>query len=439
MTNQVSSNSFRKIYNIDRTYKLSRMLGITMVILLIILFLPWTQNIRTTGKVTTLRQEQRAQQLNTTISGRIVKWYVREGDMVKAGDTIAHIAEVKEDYLDPQLLERTQEQLNAKKRSVELYQGKSEAQQKQYENLSAALTLKSEQLINKRKQQTLKVQSDEATLRAVQNDLQIARKQYDRQKELYDKGLVSLTQLEQRSVALQNLEARRISAENNLNNSKQELDIIDLEQQSVRQDYMEKMNKTQGEILQALSQAATGQGEASKLQNQYASYRSRSSFYYIIAPQAGQVVQARRNGVGEIVKEGESIAQIVPPKADMAVELFIRPLDVPLVSPGQKVRFVFDGFPAIVFSGWPQASYGTFGGIVTTVENNLSPEGYYRILVREDTTIKKWPESLKLGTGTQAIALLKDVPIWYEIWRNINGFPSDFYTPNTNEKKESKK
>jgi hypothetical protein len=34
---------------------------------------------------------------------------------------------------------------------------------------------------------------------------------------------------------------------------------------------------------------------------------------------------------------------------------------------------------------------------------------------------------LKIGSGAQGIVLLKDVPIWYELWRNVNGFPPDFY------------
>jgi hypothetical protein len=32
-----------------------------------------------------------------------------------------------------------------------------------------------------------------------------------------------------------------------------------------------------------------------------------------------------------------------------------------------------------------------------------------------------------MGTGAQAMALLNDVPIWYELWRNINGFPPNYY------------
>ncbi|MFM7645988.1 MAG: HlyD family efflux transporter periplasmic adaptor subunit, partial [Sphingomonadales bacterium] len=150
---------------------------------------------------------------------------------------------------------------------------------------------------------------------------------------------------------------------------------------------------------------------------------------YILAPQGGQVISARKAGIGEYVKEGEMIVEIVPEKFVYAVEMFVRPLDVPLMAPGQKVRFLFDGFPAIVFSGWPNASYGTFGGIIVAVERNISKEGKFRILIKEDPSDKPWPYQLQVGAGAQGIALLKDVPIWYELWRNINGFPADYYKP----------
>ncbi|MBC7511299.1 MAG: hypothetical protein H7320_21520, partial [Ferruginibacter sp.] len=57
--------SFTGIYRIDKKSKVRYwLLGIAAG-LLIILFIPWTQNIRAAGDITTLRQEQRPQQLNT--------------------------------------------------------------------------------------------------------------------------------------------------------------------------------------------------------------------------------------------------------------------------------------------------------------------------------------------------------------------------------------
>ena len=130
------------------------------------------------------------------------------------------------------------------------------------------------------------------------------------------------------------------------------------------------------------------------------------------------------------VKDGEMIAEIVPDNIRFAVEMFVKPLDLPLLAKGQKVRFLFDGFPAIVFTGWPAASSGTFGGEIAAVESNVSVNGKFRVLVKEDPSDRPWPKELKMGAGAQGIALLKNVPVWYELWRNINGFPPEYYKKN---------
>lgn len=143
----------------------------------------------------------------------------------------------------------------------------------------------------------------------------------------------------------------------------------------------------------------------------------------MLAPQNGQITKTISAGIGEIVKAGEMIVKIVPQKFQYAVEMYVRPMDLPLMDIGQKVRFQFDGWPAIVFSGWPVASYGTYGGVVVAIDNSVSDNGKFRILVVEDSKDQKWPDALKVGGGAKGMALLKDVTIIYELWRNINGFP----------------
>jgi multidrug efflux pump subunit AcrA (membrane-fusion protein) len=123
--NSDNIKSFSSVYRVGYESKVKYWLLSILGGLVILLFLPWTQNIRARGSVTTLRQEQRPQELNTIISGRIIKWYVKEGDFVKQGDTIAQLAEIKDAYLDPQLLNRTAEQLNATKASVDFYKTKA--------------------------------------------------------------------------------------------------------------------------------------------------------------------------------------------------------------------------------------------------------------------------------------------------------------------------
>lgn len=419
--------SLSKVYRYNKRSRVRYWFYGLMTALVIILFLPWTQNIRAKGTVTTLRQEQRPQQMNTIIPGRVIKWYVKEGDYVQAGDTILQLAEIKDDYLDPQLLSRTREQLSAKSLTVDYYKNKVGTSGTQINALGEALQLKMDQLRNKLQQLQLKVQSDSMESIAAANDFKIATQQFSRQKAMYDSGLVSLTQLEQRNQSYQNSLAKKVSAENKWQNARQDLTITRIEMNATQQDYMEKIAKAQGDQFQSLSQIASGQGDIAKLENQYSNYSIRNGLYFITAPQSGQITKARKAGIGEIVKESEMIVEIVPDHIQYAVELFVRPMDLPLVSNGQKVRFMFDGFPAIVFSGWPNTSYGTFGGKVVAVESSVSYNGKFRLLITEDPADKPWPRELKMGTGAQGMALLKDVPIWYELWRNINGFPPDYY------------
>ena len=436
--NNIKLQAYKHIYLHNKNSRVRLWFLICASVFIIFLFLPWTQNIRSKGMVTTLLQDQRPQEVNTIIGGRIIKWYIKEGDYVQAGDTLIQLAETKVDYLDPALLDRTREQLAGKQLSVEYYKNKVGVANQQIGAINSGLLLKLSQLRNKLNQLELKIQADSAEAIAANNDYAIGNKQYIRQKAMYDSGLVSLTQLEIRNQQFQSALAKKISAENKLANSKQDLIITRIEMSALEQENTEKVTKAKGDQFQSLTQIATGQADIAKLQNQYASYSIRNGMYYIMASQSGQVIKAQKAGIGEFVKDGDMIAEIVPDKIQYAVEMYVKPLDLPLLAKGQKVRFMFDGFPAIVFSGWPKASTGTFGGEIVAVESNLSVNGKFRVLVKEDLKDKLWPKELKIGVGAQGIALLRDVPVWYELWRNINGFPPDYYYKETDKTAEKK-
>lgn len=433
----VEVKSFQTIYRVNSKSTVRNWTYGVCFSFLLVVFLPWTQNIRARGSVTTLRQEQRPQELNSIIGGRIVKWYVKEGDFVKRGDTIAQLAEIKDAYLDPQLLDRTQEQLEAKQASIEFYQNKVTATDAQAAALRSALQLKLQQNENKIRQLQLKILADSMEMIAGRNEFSIAQEQYSRAQVMRDSGLLSLVQLEQRNQSFQNALAKKMSAEIKFTNTKTDMVNAQIELAGAQQEYLEKISKAQSDRASAQSDQAASQAEVAKLSNQFENYKIRSGMYFLIAPQDGQVVQAKKSGINEIVKEGEMLVEIVPRDIQYAVEMFVRPVDLPLLAIGQKVRFMFDGYPAIVFSGWPAASYGTFGGKVVAIESSVSNNGSFRVLVGEDPEDRVWPATLKLGTGASGIALLKDVPIWYELWRNINGFPPDYYQPKAagNEKK----
>ncbi len=431
--NLQSTRSFGKLFH----FKLGRTLAITILLLIIIgdvvLFLPWTQNVQSKGNVTALHPEQRPQTIHSTIPGRIEKWYVAEGDFVSKGDTIMFLSEIKDAYFDPNLLDRTDKQVQAKEMSVQGYEEKINALDRQIDALNNTMRLKLSQTRNKVVQYKLRVQSDSINYLAAKTDYQIAEEQYSRYMELFEKDLISRTDLEKRKLKFQETQAKLLERENKWLTTKNELVNTVIELGTVENDYRDKLSKAESDKYTALSGLFESEAEVVKLQNQYANYSIRSRFYYITAPQDGYITKAITTGIGETIKEGESIVTIMPSEYELAVELYIEPMDLPLMAAGQEVRLLFDGWPTLVFSGWPGASFGTFGGRIVAIDNMISANGRFRILVAPDPNQEPWPDALRVGSGAEGIALLNDVPLWYELWRKLNGFPPDFYTPDNKE------
>lgn len=420
--------AYEKVYQPEMARRVSRWLRILMLMALAMLFVPWTQNFQTEGQLTTLTPSDRPQEVPSTIAGSVVKWYVREGQFVHEGDTILKLAEIKTEYFDTQLIRRTSLQVEAKESAVDAYINKIKAYDAQIMALESNLPLKLNQARNKLQQAALKVRTDSMAVVAADTNLVIARRQLERAQILYRDGIKPRQELEDKMNKYQEAEAKLIKARNDLLISQNEYINAQIELNAILNEYNEKISKAQSEREAAKSQLYATEAEIAKLQSQLSSYIIRSGFYIITAPQSGYVVKTLKAGIGEIVKEGEPVATIVPAQQQQAVELYVRPMDLPLVRLGHRVRVWFDGWPALVFSGWPNASYGTYGGIVAAIDYNISPNGKYRVLVKPDPDDHPWPDLLRMGTGAKGIFLLNNVPLWYELWRQFNGFPPDFYT-----------
>ncbi|HBS13161.1 MAG TPA: biotin attachment protein [Flavobacteriaceae bacterium] len=424
-------NSF-KLLKKRRVKKISKfLLGGFVLSTLIILFLPWSQNINAKGFVTTRLPEQRPQAIQSVIGGRLEKWFVSEGDFVKKGDTIVFLSDVKSEYFDPNLLARTTEQFQAKSQSVQSYEQKVNALNNQYSALLGALSLKRKQIKNKIQQAHNKVKIDSIDLLAFKTNLKIAENQLFRTKTLYEKGLKTLTQLQEKELKLQASEAKVNVQQKKLYNQKNSLVNLNIEAMVVGREYADKLAKSQSDMQTALSSKFESIAETSKLNNKLSNYNERQKFYYVTAPQSGYVNKSIGKGIGETIKAGADIVTIIPNDYDLAVEVYLKPEDITLVTIGVDVRLRFDGWPAIIISGWPEASTGIFYGKVIVVDKIISENGYYRVLLISDNNEREWPKKLAIGTGSDVFILLNNVPIWYEIWRKLNGFPPDYYRNKT--------
>lgn len=432
--------SGKKVFNERNQKYFNRFLIAFGVILIIILFLPWTQTVAGKGYVTTLTPAQRPQTIQSPIPGRIEKWYIKEGDLVEKGDTILHISEIKNEYFDPKLVDRTGDQINAKASSQKSYENKIQFLNNQIGSLRQERKLKLDQAQNKLQQSELKFRSDSIDLEAAKTKLDIAQSQFERTRTLNEEGLKSTTDLENYRLKLQEAQAKKVAQENKVLAAKNEIINSQIELNRVDAEYSEKISKAQSDRSSAESGLYQTKADISKLETSYANYDKRRGLYYIVAPQAGYINKAIKAGIGESFKEAEPLVSIMPSNYELAVETYVDPIDMPLLHVGEEVRVQFDGWPAIVFSGWPNSSYGTYGARIVAIENYISLNGKYRVLLKPDEKDYQWPKEIKIGSGASTLALLEDVPIWYEIWRQLNGFPPNYYSPEDSvNAKDSKK
>lgn len=408
----LSPNRVNKIIEQEKLYSLraikvpkagkvlARILAVIGALFLIILFVPWQQNIRGTGKVTAFNPGNRPQTVETAIAGRIQKWHVQEGEYVDKGDTIITLSEIREKFFDPELLKRLAEQIDAKEKSISAKIQKAQALARQISALRAALE-------NKVDQTKAKLEAERVRFLNMEN-------QFQRNKKLFEAGNIPLTKYQDIEYKYQNAQAEYLN--------------VQIELDRVQAEYLDKISKAESDRSNTEAEIFETQAELAKLRNEYANMEIRNRQYQIVAPQDGVVVKAMKAGLGETIKEGEAVCTIMPMTVtDIAAEMYIRAMDVPLVSKGRKVRIIFDGWPALQFSGWPSVSVGTFGGTVRVIDYVNSKPGEFRILVVPDTTDTAWPKQLRLGSGIKGWVMLDDVPVWYEIWRQLNGFPPSLY------------
>lgn len=422
--------------------QVAKVILVLMGMIFLAMFLPWQQNIRGTGEITALHPRNRPQTVQSAIPGRISEWYIREGQYVEKGDTILVLEEIKEKYFDPKLLERLRQQIDAKESGLEAKKNKQKALEQQVEALEKAKVIKLQQARNYYQQSLLKLESDSIYFESEKVMYDNAENIFNRNKSRYEAGNIPLTKFQELESKFQKSKATLVSAENKWLQSQTDVVSKRVDIAATEAEYLDKISKAQSDLSATIADIHTSEGELAKSYNEYANMEIRNEQYSLIAPQSGYIVQALKAGIGETIKEGEAIASIMPATTDMAVEMYIKPMDQPFIRVGRKARLQFDGWPSLIFSGWPNVTVGTFGGVVEVIDRMESKPGLIRILVSPDPGDEPWPDQLRMGTGVKGWVMLDDVPIWFELWRQLNGFPPSIYQDSGEEAgkgKESKK
>lgn len=422
--------SGKAVLNKTHYTKINRVLGVFVILIVIIMFLPWTQNISGKGKITTLKPNQKPQTIQSPIPGRIEEWFIKEGDYFSEGDTLMRISEIKSAYFDDKLLDRTKDQINMKSNSVDTYQSKIDILKQRILALESEQKLKTDQAINKKSQVYLLAKTDSLNYELAKSNLTIIETQYNRVKSLNKEGLKSTKDVEIKRLKFQETDTKLEMYKNKFLASRDKRNNADIEIIRIKTTFLDKIAKAKSDLYSAQTSNYEAQVQLSKLNTSFSNYSKRDQYKYVKATQSGYVNKIYKSGIGETIKAGEKLVLVMPEKYDLAVETYVRPIDLPLIHVGEKVSVQFDGWPAIVFSGWPNVSYGTYSAKVFAIDKSISQNGKFRILLAPDTEANHpWPEAIRIGSGAKTMALLEDVPIGFEIWRQLNSFPPNFYQP----------
>lgn len=409
-------------------------------------FAPWQQSVSGSGNVLAFSPDQRQQVIESPIEGRIVYWpdEIVENSVVKEGQLLVEIQD-----LDKSLKQRLENQVENAELGVEAAKQQLQADKDAKANAVDAVKVLTRQVATYEKVKERTEKSQNSYVEMAEKKV----KSVEAEKGMYEAAIFQLEEQNKRVAKLagkDNLsvlkaqEAARKLMEAKLKVTKAEFDVAaaKAELEGKKDERYAKIEKAQADIEYANSQLQKAHGDVSKANSYIAKSEqelnkakqdliekehklARYGNGKIYAPFDGYVVQINPNRETAVLKKGDPICTIVPKTEDRSVQIWLDGNDAPLVEPGRHVRLQFEGWPALQFAGWPSVAVGTFGGEVVSVDATDNGQGKFRVLIKPDTHDNKWPEErfLKQGVRANGWVLLKRVPLWFEVWRQLNGFP----------------
>ncbi len=436
-TNPSQHVEFEELFSSQRLAKSSRWarclakwLGLLLILIIIFTaFAPWQQFVAGQGRVVAFDPLLREQIVQAPIKGRVARWAdgIREGVRVEQGQMIVEIQD-----LDPNLLSRLQEQVEATERELASLKHVSKAykaQVKAFEIVKEQLVAAADEYIEMAQQ---KLKAEQQNLHAAEAALLQVEADYARQKQLEEEGFASTLKRQVAARKKQEAEAKVEQAKAYISSAQNAVKAKINERDA-------KEREAQAKIDSAIAQLRKAEGDVAKVEKALLALKvklTQQKSQTVTAPWDGFIFKLETFQQGAIVKQGDPLFTLVPDTPDRAVELWLDGNDASWVTTGRHVRLQFEGWPGIQLAGWPSIAVNTFGGQVAVVDSTDNGKGQFRVLIRPDPDDRPWPSDryLRQGVRTNGLVMLERVPLWFELWRQLNGFP-----PVVNEKLPKKK
>ena len=410
-----------------RTY--GRMaIKLLLFLLLVVAFIPWTQTITATGKLSAYSPYERPQDIESQITGRFKSWHVLEGVRVKKGDLILDLDDYDPNFMSPELLSLLEQRRVALEQTRKAALERADELTKRITEMNNLVKTAVPSAEARVLEAGNKVRAADQRVVAAKITLDTAELNVSRNKQLAEQGLVSQRELELSIQAAIASKADLKAAEATLKEAEQAMRALSFGRDQVSAEMLQRLMEAEAARANALADAARATDQLADVSLRLSNATQRRLASRILAPIDGTVVRMAEVGPGETVRQGDKLVRISPLSADKAVELVADGLDAPILNTGRKVRLLFYGIPAIPLPAWPELMAGTFGGVIKVVDQVDDGKGNYRFWVVPDPDDRPWPEQAHVRQGTRVMGwvILNRVPLWYEIWRRFNLFPPDY-------------
>jgi len=386
-----------------------------------ILFLPWRQTVEGEGIVIAYDPTQRVQSISAPIDGFIDTIYVSENAYVKKGMKLFNMIDPDKDY------------------KTRVYKMKDDFE-KQHQNTEDELIVLKHKKSSLLTQKEIRIDLYNKRYTQAEEQLKSLQLKYKAEKKNYEVSLNHFNRIKQ--LYLQKIESKKNyeKAENRYINAKTQLDKIEIDIQ-VQKRHLSIIKQEKEHFLEEIgNQIRTLENnrlsvetrlnivkrDSEKHLTEIARYETSS----VTSKKDGVVMRILESDKNTYIKKGQPILRFSPDVTESSVLLKVSDFNMPLIKEGLPVRIRFHGWPVLHIPGWPAIRFGTFGGIIKKVDPVLHEQGVYYAYVVEDPK-EPWPshEELRMGTNASAWVALSNVPIWYELWRLMNAFPSKMVTP----------
>jgi multidrug resistance efflux pump len=401
--------------------RVGRFIFVLILVFVGILFLPWRQTVEGEGTVIAYDPTERIQSISAPIDGFIDTLYVSENEHVQKGAKLFDMIDLDKEY------------------KTRVYKMREDFKQQQ-QNIEDKLLLFEQKRSSLISQKEIRIelydkgyaQAEEALrsrqikYSAQKKNYEVISNQFDRIKELYLQKIESKKNFEKTENEYIVAKTQLNKIEIDIEVQKRNISIIKQEKEHFLEEVENKIRALETNRLSEETHLNSLKRELEKHQTEVSRYETSS----VVSQKGGSVMRILKNDKNTYIKKGEPIALFSPDVTTSALLFKVSDFNMPLIKEGLSVRIRFHGWPALHISGWPEIRLGTFGGIIKRVDPVLHEQGVYYAYVVEDPN-EPWPsqEELRIGSNAMVWAALSIVPIWYELWRLMNAFPSNMVTP----------